>query len=102
MKYLAVTQRDGSVWAVPVSVIAKNRAAHYAPEFGGDVDRSLQEDTMPLFDLDSYEIEDWAVNQMDWSNFGNTCYQMTPAVAPDFQEAWMSGKKEVIDVPEWV
>jgi hypothetical protein len=40
---------DGSEWAYSVMDIARNRAEHYADEYGGDVERSLAEDTLPLF-----------------------------------------------------
>ncbi len=43
MKYLRVNMPDGSKWDVPVSVIAQNRAAEYAHEFDGDVQKSLDE-----------------------------------------------------------
>ena len=59
-KMLTVDMPDGSVWAVPVMLIARNRAEHYKGEFGGDIERSLAEDTVPLFSESDYEIRDWA------------------------------------------
>ncbi len=47
---MTVTMPDGSKFGVPVAMIARNRAEHYAHEFGGDVERSLAEDTVPMFD----------------------------------------------------
>lgn len=64
-KYMTVRTQDGSTWAVPVEMIARNRAKFYANEFGDDVERSLNEDTLPLFQRDKYEIQDWAVNNID-------------------------------------
>jgi len=40
---------DGSKWGVNVNEVAKNRAENYADEFDDDVERSLAEDTFPLF-----------------------------------------------------
>lgn len=97
-KYLAVTQRDGSVWGVPVDLIALNRAEHYKSEFGGDLGRSLAEDTMPLFEEDKYEIQDWAVNQMNWSDFNGHQKLLLPCSAlteQDFQDAWLGGDKHI-------
>jgi hypothetical protein len=91
--YLTVELPDGSVWGVPVAVIARNRAKEYAGEFGGDVERSLTEDTLPLFDADSYAIEDWAVNNMNWADFDGHQVKLTDAPAPNFQEAWLAGAK---------
>jgi len=65
-KYMTVTMPDGSIYGVPVEMIAHNRAKHYAHEFDGDIRASLEEDTLPLFESDDYEIQDWAVNNMNW------------------------------------
>ena len=67
MKCLVIEFSDGD-FAVPVSVIAKDRAENYKGEFGDDLDRSLAEDTLPLFEADEYEIMDWAANCMDWKD----------------------------------
>jgi hypothetical protein len=95
MKVLRVNMPDGSKWDVPVSVIAQNRAEYYASEFGGDVQKSLDEDTMPLFAADHYEVEDWAANNMNWSDVERVA---TLAVAgeTDYQEGWVNGGKSVV------
>ena len=98
MKALTVTMPDGSVLAVPVEMIARNRAANYAKEFDGDVERSLVEDTIPLFESDEYEVTDWAVNNMNWSDFDGHQIKIKDAPPPDFQDAWMCGEKSVIDL----
>ena len=98
MKMLTIEMPDGSKWGVPVEVIARSRAAHYAHEFGGDVERSMAEDTMPLFESDDYEIEDWAANNMNWSDVEAQAKKLQDAPAPDFQEAWVNGEKAVIEV----
>jgi hypothetical protein len=96
MKVLfVVEQSDGSKWGVPISEIAKKRAAHYAHEFDGDAQRSLNEDTLPLFEEDDYAIEDWAVNNMNWSDFKGLEVKVGDATPLDFQEAWMSGRKYI-------
>lgn len=92
-KWLTVEQKDGSVWGVPVELVARSRADHYASEFGGDVERSLREDTLPLFEADEYEIQDWAVNNMNWKDFDGHQVKLEDAPPNDFQDAWMSGEK---------
>ncbi len=92
-KYMTVTMPDGSIYGVPVEMIARNRAAHYAHEFDGDIELSLEEDTYPLFESDDFEIEDWAVNQMNWCDFDGHQIKINDAPAPDFQDAWMCGDK---------
>lgn len=97
-KVMTLEMPDGSKWAIPLLVIAKNRALHYAHEFDGDLDRSLIEDTLPLFNLDPYEAVDWASGNMDWDDVKDFSYLLSPASEHDFNEAWASGTKEVIEV----
>lgn len=95
---LYITMKDRSVWSVPVEVIAKNRAAHYKSEFGDNLERSLKEDTWPLFD-DFFEITDWAANNMNWDEVAAFATRVSgPPVlsAEDFQEGWINGKKKVV------
>ena len=95
-KYMTVEMPDGSKWGVPVMMIAENRATRYASEFGGSIERSLAEDTIPLFEASDYEIIDWAGNNMNWADFDGHQYKIAEAPKPDFQEAWMSGPKDLL------
>ena len=92
---MKITMNDGSVWAVPVDIIARNRAAHYAHEFDGDVERSLAEDTIPLFEADDYAIQDWAANNMNWSDFDGHQEKIKTGGA-DFQDGLANGHKGFI------
>jgi hypothetical protein len=92
-KYMTIDMPDGSKWGVPVGMIACNRAAHYAHEFDGDEARSLAEDTQPLFESDDYEIQDWAVNNMNWSDFNGHQVKINEAPEIDFERAWRRGDK---------
>lgn len=87
---------DGSVWEVSVETIARDRAQYYAHEFGGDVNRSLEEDTIPLFADDAYEIQDWAQNNMDWVDVYRDAIRVTGAPPVDFNEGWVNGEVTVI------
>lgn len=99
IRLMTITMSDGSVWGVPVDMIARNRAEFYAGEFGG-VERSLAEDTLPLFAADDYAIEDWAVSQMNWSDFDGHQVKISGALSPDFLDEWMSGYKAIINHEE--
>jgi len=92
---MCVTMPDGSVMAVPVSVIANNRAASYAEEFNGDLKRSLDEDTVPMFEDDHFEIVDWAANNMNWSEVADFA-TLVQKQTIDFQEGWMNGCKCIV------
>lgn len=97
MKLLTFKLPDGAMWGVPVDVIARDRANEYAHEFDGDVERSLTEDTLPLFESTPYEIEDWAANNMNWNDVSDQAFRVSPAPSPDMQEAWMNGAKGLME-----
>lgn len=88
---------DGTTWAVDVEDVVISRADHYKSEFDGDITRSMDEDTIPLFEESEYEIMDWAFNNMNWDNF--KCPRKiadAPALTPrDFQDAWCSADKDL-------
>jgi hypothetical protein len=98
MKYLRVDMPDGSKWDVPVDVIARHRAEYYKDEFDNDIEKSLKEDTLPLFESDEYEIEDWAANNMNWDEVATHAVRINKPDEPDYQEGWVNGEKEVVDV----
>lgn len=98
-KFLVVTMPDNSRWAVPVAIIARNRAQYYAPRFGGDVSRSLKEDTRPLFDGDDFEVNDWAGNNMNWSDVQSHAVKLANDEPIDFQDGWVNGEKDVVSLP---
>lgn len=92
-RFLTMTVSDGSTWGVPVMMIARHRAKHYAGEFDDNIERSLAEDTIPLFNSSDYDIEDWAVNNMNWSDFTGHHVKLREGTGIDFQEAWMECEK---------
>ncbi len=67
---------DRTAWSIPIEVIAENRAQAYIEEFDGDLQRSLEEDTWPLFESDSDEIFDWARNNMTWADVEGVAEQV--------------------------
>jgi hypothetical protein len=99
-QFLQVTMPDGTKWNVPVDIIARNRAAYYADEFGGDVERSLRDDTLPLFESSPQEIHDWASSNMDWRDVSGVARKVHEPFV-DYQEGWINGRWKVLreDVP---
>ncbi len=94
-----VTMPDGSEWAVTVRYIAEHRAACYANEFEGDLQRSLAEDTVPLFAADAYEVHDWAANNLDWAEVRAIAVQVAPAEI-DHEAGWANGAYRITAPPE--
>jgi len=89
---MKIEMPDQSIWALPVSYIARNRAARYAHEFDGNIERSLKEDTVPHFEDDDYNITDWASNNMNWSDVEEHAEQISKGDV-DYQEGWVNGEK---------
>lgn len=103
MRMIVLAMPDGSQYGVPVDVVARDRAKHYASEFDGDVERSLAEDTGPLFESSEYDIHDWAANNMNWSDVSAHARKLRDAQPPtksDFQEAWVNGGNTVVEVAD--
>jgi len=94
---LRVTMSDGSKWDIPVSVIAKHRADYYKHEFDNDIGRSLEEDTWPFFEQYSCDIEDWAENNMDWTDVAAKAVRVRDSDDIDYQEGWVNGDKEIVE-----
>ncbi len=98
-KTMQVTMPDESVWSVPVDIIAVSRADYYAHEFGDDIERSLREDTLPLFKESPSEITDWAEINMDWKDIAHLANEIQSAdTAVDYQEGWVNGNKDIVDI----
>jgi hypothetical protein len=49
-----------------------------------------------LFESDEFEIEDWAANNMDWSDVVAFATKIGPVDQVDYQEGWVNGKKEIL------
>lgn len=63
---------NGSVWGIPLRVIAHERATHYAAH---DEDTTYQEE----FDYvmsDENEGQDWFFNQMDWADVRSDAFEI--------------------------
>ncbi|MBF0109317.1 MAG: hypothetical protein HQL76_09085 [Magnetococcales bacterium] len=92
-KTLTVTMPDRSLWSIPVEIIARHRAEHFAMRlFDGDVERSLKEDTLPLFQQNSYAIERWSEDMMDWDDVKEHASQIATANVNYF-DGWLKGVK---------
>jgi len=87
---------NGQKWAVPVEKIAFNRAHYYAKKDETSFDESLKNDTIPLFESDEFEIEDWAQNNMNWLDVKKYA-KLISDTEDCFQEGWMNGDHEITE-----
>ncbi len=87
-----VQMEDLSLWDVPVQAIADSRDAFYAED---------KEDTVQGIrdgGLAAAEINDWAGNEMNWSDVQAFATQV-PSIQEkrvDWQEGWVNGEKKIV------
>jgi hypothetical protein len=101
VKYLRVRMEDNSLWDIPASIIAEDRATYYAKHDIREPDNILTYDEIFKAEFgytleDGDEIIDWAVNNMNWSDVEKYAVKVR-TVDVDYQEGWMNGEKEVIE-----
>jgi hypothetical protein len=95
-KGLKITMPDGSNWIVPIQIIADHRAKYYAEHDGISFDESLNNDTIPLFEDDTYNIHDWAANNMNWKDVKDHAVKCKDDKEVDFEDGWMNGEYELV------
>jgi len=96
-KVLRIEMPNGSKWDVPVMIIARDRAKYYKDEFDNNIEKSLHDDTLPLFESNEYEIKDWASNNMNWDDVKEFAKQVPQSnTETDYQEGWINGEKEIV------
>lgn len=99
-KHMQVRMPDGSLWAVPVQVIAESYSKHYAKDYGGDLDACMKLHTAPLFDSVDDAIYEWAENDMNWSDVAGHAVLVSQGKQVDWQGGWVSGEKKLITLGE--
>ena len=95
-KMYQVTMDDGSIWEVPVILIACNHAEYYAKVDEIPFEEALKESS-ELFEADEYEVHDWASNNMDWDEVEASARMVKdPDDEVDYQDGWLNGEYEVV------
>ena len=87
-KNVYVTFPNKEVWAIPLKEIADSKASYYAKIDGVSQEEALKE-VLELFESDSYEIKDWALNNMDWEDFDNPVLIDYHDKPYNYNEAWL-------------
>jgi hypothetical protein len=108
-KFLTIKMGDSSIWQVPVRTIAENRASYYSnnsKSYKGTMEEHLKDKTIPLFNSDDFEIEDWAKNNMNWIDLKPTAKFLMITLEPsecakarneiinkfDYQDMWLDSE----------
>lgn len=89
---------DGSRWDVPAEIVARSYAAYYAKLHPGS-EFELERQRGHLFRECMEEPElltDWAEGNMNWEDVSSEAKMIQGPDAPDYQEGWVNGAKEVV------
>ena len=80
---------DGT-WAVPAEIIAENKAKHYAEKDTAEYKEEYE------YTLSSeYELIDWAVSDMNWSDLAPHAVKISDPPPTDKEDEWMTCSKYV-------
>ena len=94
--YLHVTFSNGFTYQIPVKVIVEHRSKTLH-ETNADEFPTLAEamtDTEDLFASDTYEIEDWAKNNMNWTDVNSEAV-LVDVTQIDLEQEWISAAVEI-------
>jgi hypothetical protein len=96
MKYLRVTMPDGSKWDVEAMLISENRADYYSQK--EEMTAAEYQEEIEFAMKNAYELHDWAANNMNWEDVKEFAKLVTDRPDIDYQEGWVNGEYEVVDV----
>lgn len=89
-KKLQITFEDGSIWLVDIDTIIMHRAEAFIEEFNS-IDESI-DDTIEYFSSDTYTINDWALDNMQWYEL--QAVQEKEADPTNYSVMWNRGETE--------
>lgn len=97
MKYYRVEFSDGSMWNIPLSVIVHNRVEYLTGVTRESIE-VIEEEVLDEF-KDSYNVGDWAQNNMDWADVVEYAVQVIRP-STDYEVEWSNAKYQVIGEDE--
>lgn len=99
-KCLKVRFSNGDLFAIPARVIAEDRANYYADLDGYDLNSNEWEAEIVYALNDDYEIEDWAANNMNWSDLEPHSKRINSDEEFDYDDGWTDADIELTDLCE--
>lgn len=87
---------NGIEYLIPVIEIARDRAKHYAHEYNDNIEKSLAEDTIPLFEENEDEIIDWAKDNMKFADVCKFATVCSREVKPNFEQEWINNDVKLL------
>lgn len=91
-KFYQIESEDGQQWRIPIDVIVKNRAEYYAEIDNVSIEEATK-DTEEYFDLDKYQIEDWARNNMNWDDVEFVAVKHREPDNEGYEDMWTNPKE---------
>ena len=95
---MSVEFSDGSIFRIPIGIIALDRADYFAKKEGGNdpVKYSTVYEEEYQYTLSSdAELLDWAANNMNWSNLEDYAIEVDKK-GVDFEQEWPNAVKGII------
>jgi hypothetical protein len=92
MKFIHITMSDHSVWQIPASVIAENRARYFAER---DPDTTYEEELEYTLSDDA-ELLDWVSGNYNWEDLEADA-MMIKSPHIDYSDDWQDSYKEVVE-----
>lgn len=93
-----VTFSNGQTWSIPVAIIALNRARYFRSK---EPEMNLEDHLIAIykeFDEDKYLIEEWARNNMNWSDVSNFAVLQEEEKYINWEREWCNPEKiEIIN-----
>ena len=85
IKYMIATFPNGDRYKIPTKIIADDYVKYYLSK-GEQTEKELKEEVDNNFQ-DTFEIEDWAFNNMNWEDVENHAVKIEK-VKIDLEEEW--------------
>lgn len=94
-KVVLVKFSNGQTFEIPAEVIAENRTGYYASLYGFLRDSVKWNEEFKLsLSMDSYEMTDWAANNMDWKDVSRYA-KLIAEKSIDYEKEWTNSEMKV-------
>lgn len=90
---------DGTIWDIPIEVIAKDYAYYLAYTDDADSYDVLDDEVISIFEEDHKEILEWLSGDMDWDAVESVAELVQPSLFADpstYNEGITNGFKEIV------
>lgn len=93
IKYIEITFPNGEAYTVAAEVVATDRVKYFASEDGFTEGSKEWNNSMEAA-MDDYNLEDWAVNNMDWKDLKPYAVKLRDPDPPNYERMWSDARVE--------